>query len=531
VKTIDRARQQIPHDRFRRRVAFDTGQVIQEPLNGCSGVLLTHDGIVCRIKCVAKFRCPRLTLIGARNEALVLRIVKNTSRLFRKGIAMNFFRTNRVIASATFATLSAVGMLLVQSSSKPAHAERVDPPSARAASEDKSIRPFRVNISEEQLVDLRRRIAATQWPERETVTDATQGVQLATMQKLARYWASEYDWRKVEAKLNSLPQFVTTIDGLDIHFIHVRSKHPNALPIIVTHGWPGSIVEQLKIIGPLTDPTAYGGRVEDAFDVVIPSIPGYGFSGRPTTTGWDPARIGRAWAVLMKRLGYTRYVAQGGDWGAIITDVFATQAHPELIAIHTNMPGAIPPDIDKALQSGASAPSGLSADEKLAYERLAFVYAKGVGYAYQMGLRPQTLYGIADSPIGLAAYFLDHDARSYELITRVFDGQSEGLTRDDILDNITITWFTNTAVSGARLYWEQLRARGEFAFFSVKGVSIPVAVSVFPDELYPAPRSWAERAYPKLIYYNKHDKGGHFAAWEQPQLLVEDVRAAFKSLR
>ena len=392
-----------------------------------------------------------------------------------------------------------------------------------------AIRPFQVHFPDEALADLKRRIAATRWPERETVTDATQGVQLATTQKLARYWASEYDWKKCEAKLNALPQFITEIDGLDIHFIHVRSKHPNALPMIVTHGWPGSVVEQLKIVGPLTDPTAFGGRAEDAFDVVIPSMPGYGFSGRPITTGWDPAHIARAWVALMKRLGYTRFVAQGGDWGAVITELMGAQAPPELLGIHTNMPNVIPDDIDKAAFSGAPAPAGLSADEKLAYERLSFVYAKGIGYGFQMGLRPQTLYGIADSPVGLAAYFLDHDARSYDLIARVFDGQSEGLTRDDVLDNITLTWLTNTALSGARLYWENKGA----SFFNVKrvGATVPVAVSVFPDELYPAPRSWAEKAYSKLIYYEKHDKGGHFAAWEQPQLLSEDIRAGFRPLR
>ncbi len=439
---------------------------------------------------------------------------------------MNLFRNNRALTAAAFATLTAMGALLAQSSS-PAHAQQADPPSARAAAEDKSIRPFRVNISQEALVDLRRRILATQWPEKETVTDASQGVQLATMQKLARYWATDYDWHKVEAKLNALPQFITTIDGLDIHFIHVRSKHPNALPIIVTHGWPGSIIEQMKIIGPLTDPTAYGGRAEDAFDVVIPSIPGYGFSGKPTTTGWDPVHIARAWTVLMKRLGYTKFVAQGGDWGAVITEQMGVQAPPELLAIHTNMPGIFPADIDKAAFAGAPAPSGLSADEKVAYERLKFVYQKGIAYGFQMGLRPQTLYGIADSPVGLAAYFLDHDARSYELIARVFDGQSEGLTRDDVLDNITITWLTNTGISGARLYWEYF-GKG---YFNAKGVSIPVAVSVFPDELYPAPRSWAEQAYPKLIHFNKVEKGGHFAAWEQPEIFVAEVRAGFKSLR
>ena len=402
---------------------------------------------------------------------------------------------------------------------------------AAAATENSAIRPFHIKISEEQLVDLRKRINATKFPERETVTDQSQGVQLATIQKLARYWGTEYDWRKCEAKLKALPHFMTEIDGLDIHFIHVRSKHENALPLIVTHGWPGSVIEQLKIIDPLTNPTAHGGSASDAFHLVIPSMPGYGFSGKPTTTGWDPARIARAWTVLMKRLGYTKFVAQGGDWGAIITDILATQAPPELIGIHSNMPGVIPPDIDKAAQAGAPTPSGLSADERRAYERLKFVYANGVGYGYQMGLRPQTLYGIADSPVGLAAYLLDHDAWSLELISRAFDGHPGGLTRDDVLDNITLTWLTNTAISSARLYWEQLHQTGSFGFFSVKGVSIPVAVSAFPDELYQAPRSWAERAYPKLIHYNKLDKGGHFAAWEQPQLFSEEVRAGFRPMR
>jgi pimeloyl-ACP methyl ester carboxylesterase len=399
---------------------------------------------------------------------------------------------------------------------------------AKAASGSDAIRAFHApRFPDEALSDLKRRITATRWPERETVTDATQGVQLATAQKLARYWATDYDWRKVEARLNALPQFITTIDGLDIHFIHVRSKHPHALPMIITHGWPGSIIEQMKIIDPLTNPTAHGGRAEDAFDVVIPSIPGYGFSGKPTTTGWEPAHIARAWVVLMKRLGYTKYVAQGGDWGAVITEQMGLLAPPELLAIHTNMPGVFPDDINNAAFSGAPAPSGLSADEKLAYERVQFVYQKGIGYGYQLGLRPQTMYGIADSPVGLATYFLDHDARSLALIGRVFDGQSEGLTRDDVLDNITITWLTNTAVSGGRLYWEYW-GKG---YFNAKGVSIPVAVSVFPDELYPAPRSWAEKVFPKLIYYNKLPKGGHFAAWEQPVLLVSDLRASFKSLR
>ena len=390
-----------------------------------------------------------------------------------------------------------------------------------------AIRPFHVNVPEAELTDLRRRINVTRWPDRETVTDATQGVQLATTQALARYWATEYDWRRCEARLNAYPQFITEIDGLDIHFIHVRSKHENALPLIVTHGWPGSVVEQVKIIDPLTNPTAHGASASDAFHVVIPSIPGYGFSGKPTTPGWGPDRIARAWVALMKRLGYTKFVAQGGDWGAVVVDVMATQGHPELLGIHTNMPGIFPADIDGAAFSGKPAPAGLSADEKFAYERLQFVYQKGIAYGFQMGLRPQTLYGIADSPVGLAAYFLDHDARSYALISRVFQGQTEGLTRDDILDNITLTWLTNTALSGARLYWEYW-GKG---YFNAKGVSIPVAVSVFPDELYPAPRSWAEQAYPKLIYFKKHDKGGHFAAWEQPELLSQDLRAGFKSLR
>ena len=399
---------------------------------------------------------------------------------------------------------------------------------SKQADDKNAIRPFHVNVPETELTELRRRIDNTRWPERETVADATQGVQLATTQALARYWATEYDWRKIEARLNALPQFITEIDGLDIHFIHVRSKHENALPLIVTHGWPGSIIEQMKIIEPLTNPTAHGGSAADAFDVVIPSMPGYGFSGRPTAPGWNPAHIARAWVTLMKRLGYTKFVAQGGDWGAVIVDQMGVQAAPELLGIHSNMPGIFPVEIDAAAFAGAPAPAGLSADEKVAYERLQFVYQKGIAYGYQMGLRPQTLYGIADSPVGLAAYFLDHDARSYELISHVFQGQSEGLTRDDILDNITVTWLTNTFISGARLYWEYF---GYGGYFNVKGVSIPVAVSVFPDELYPAPQSWTEKAYPKLIHYNKLPKGGHFAAFEQPQLLSEEIRAGFRSLR
>jgi pimeloyl-ACP methyl ester carboxylesterase len=396
------------------------------------------------------------------------------------------------------------------------------------ATEKTALRPFQVRVPEEELAELRRRIKSTRWPDRETVPDQTQGVQLATTQALARYWANEYDWRKCEARLNALPQFITEIDGLDIHFIHARSKHPNALPVIVTHGWPGSVVEQLKIIDPLINPTAYGGSASDAFDVVVPSMPGYGYSGKPTAPGWNPVRIARAWIVLMKRLGYTRFVAQGGDWGAVVVDMMGLQAPPELVGIHTNMPGIFPADMDQAAFAGAPTPASLSADEKVAYERVRFVYQKGIGYGFQMGLRPQTLYGIADSPVGVAAYFLDHDARSYELISRVFQGQAEGLTRDDILDNVTHTWLTNTFISGARLYWEYW---GKGSYFNAKGVSIPVAVSVFPDELYPAPQSWTERAYPKLVYFKKHNKGGHFAAWEQPQLLSEDLRAGFRSLR
>jgi pimeloyl-ACP methyl ester carboxylesterase len=389
-----------------------------------------------------------------------------------------------------------------------------------------TIRPFRVQIPDAELVELRNRIKATRWPEQELVPDQSQGVQLATMQKLARYWAAEYDWRKVEARLNALPNFITEIDGLDIHFIHVRSKDDDALPLIVTHGWPGSVIEQLKIVDPLVNPTAYGAPASEAFHVVIPSMPGYGFSGKPTAIGWGPERIARAWIELMRRLGYTKFVAQGGDWGAVIVDTMGVQAPPELLGIHTNMAGAVPVDINAAASMGAPQPPGLSAEEQHAYDRLVFFYAKGLSYALEMATRPQTLYGIADSPIGLAGWILDHDALSYELIARVFDGKAEGLTRDDVLDNITLFWLTNTAISASRLYWE---FKGSFV--TPKKVGIPAAVSVFPDEIYTVSRRWAERAYPKLIHYNRLDKGGHFAAWEQPELLCYEVRNGFRSLR
>jgi pimeloyl-ACP methyl ester carboxylesterase len=397
--------------------------------------------------------------------------------------------------------------------------------SSEQTGEKNAIRPFHVNIPETALVDLRQRLAQTRLPDKETVTDYSQGVPLKTVQQLLHHWQTHYDWRKCEARINAVPNFITEIDGLDIHFIHARSKHEDALPIIVTHGWPGSIVEQLKIIEPLTNPTAHGGTASDAFHVVIPSMPGYGFSGKPTGTGWGPERIARAWTTLMRRLGYKQFVAQGGDWGATVTEQIGVQAPPELLGIHTNMPGAIPAEIDQSSFAGAPVPSGLSAEERSTYEQLVFFY-KHVYYALWMATRPQTGTAFADSPIGLATFLLDHDMRSLELIARSFDGQTEGLTPDDVLDNVTLFWLTNTGVSSGRLYWEN-----KLAFFSPKGVKVPTAVSVFPDELYQTPRSWAERAYPNLIHYNKVEKGGHFAAWEQPKLFTEELRAGFRSLR
>ena len=397
--------------------------------------------------------------------------------------------------------------------------------------DDSSIRPFRVDVSAETIDDMRRRIAATQWPERETVSDSSQGVQLETMKELARYWATDYDWRTCQETLNALPHFMTEIDGLQIHFIHARSEHETALPLVINHGWPGSIIEQLKIIDRLTDPTAHGGSASDAFHVVVPSMPGYGFSAKPTGTGWGPERMGRAWDELMTRLGYDHYVAQGGDWGAFVVDQMGLQAPKGLLAIHTSMPATVPADVDRALLAGDPPPSGLSAEERRAYEQLERTFQQ-VEYAKYMAARPQTLYGIADSPVGLAAWLLDHNdadgqpaAAVASALSRTASATGE-LTRDEILDNITLYWVTNTGISASRLYWEY-----KGGFFNAKGVTIPVAVSVFPSEQYQAPRTWTETAYGNLIYFNEVDKGGHFAAWEQPQLFAEEIRAGFKSLR
>jgi len=393
---------------------------------------------------------------------------------------------------------------------------------------DTSIRPFKYHASDAELADLKRRIKATKWPDRETVNDNTQGVQLATTRKLADYWADHHDWRRAEAQIFAHPNFITNIDGLDIHFIHVKSKHPGALPVIITHGWPGSIIEQLKVIGPLTDPTAHGGTAADAFDVVIPSLPGYGFSGKPTAIGWDVPRISKAWATLMGRLGYTRYVAQGGDWGNAISEVMALQQPPGLLAIHTNMSATLPEAIRNALPAGPP-PAGLTPDEQHAWNQLTDFYVHGLGYAIEMNQRPQSLYGLADSPVGLAAWILDHDIQSYDLIARVFDGAREGLTRDDILDNITLYWLTNTAISSARLYWENRNGKG--GFFDPRGLPLPTGVSAFKYEIYQPPESWARSAYPHLVFFKRHDVGTHFAAWEQPQLLTEDMRETFRSVR
>jgi pimeloyl-ACP methyl ester carboxylesterase len=393
-----------------------------------------------------------------------------------------------------------------------------------------AIRPFTVPVaSDAELAALRARIAATRWPDKELVPDHSQGVQQDVIQELARYWAQEYDLRRCETRLSALPHFSTEIDGLDIHFIHVRSRHENALPVIITHGWPGSVIELLSIIGPLTDPTAHGGSAADAFDVVIPSMPGYGYSGKPRETGWGPARMARAWTELMSRLGYKRYVAQGGDWGAVVTDVLATQAPPGLIGIHTNMPGVLPPEVSAEIRvlTGAPAPAGLSAAEVRAWEQVNILYSRGIGYAAEMATQPQTLYGIADSPVGLAAWMINHDYASYQDIADAFAGHPVGnLTRDEVLDNITYYWLTNTGVSSGRLYWENT-----YGFFDAKGVTLPAAVTIFPKEIYQAPRSWAERAYPKLVYFNEVDRGCHFAAWQEPALFAAEVRAGFRTLR
>jgi len=430
---------------------------------------------------------------------------------------------------ATSASAGALGLLpknlIAAASGSATHKEH------KMAATGDAIRPFHFEAPQDALVDLKRRVAATKWPDREQVPGDTQGVQLATMQKLAQYWAAEHNWRKCEARINALPNFLTEIDGLDIHFIHVRSKHEHALPIIITHGWPGSIIEQMKVIEPLTNPTAHGGSEADAFHVVIPSLPGYGFSGKPTKPGWNPVSIAKAWATLMHRLGYTKYVAQGGDWGNAISEVMALQQPPGLLGIHTNMAATVPSDVSKALSAGGPPPAGLSPEEKHAWDQLDDFYKNGLGYALEMNNRPQTLYGIADSPIGLAGWILDHDIRSYRLIARVFDGAPEGLSRNDILDNITLYWLTNTAVSSARLYWDTAHNLPPGGFFDVRGVKLPVGVSAFAEEIYHAPKSWSQKAYVKLLYYGSHPNGTHFAAWEQPALFVSDLRATFRTLR
>jgi pimeloyl-ACP methyl ester carboxylesterase len=445
-----------------------------------------------------------------------------------------FLKVSSMFSLAVAFSPGTIAKAFVNSKSRTNKKEKsmTDIGAAQQGADKTAIRPFQFNFADAELADLRKRVNATKWPERELVNDASQGVQLATMQKLARYWGTDYNWRKGEAKLKAVPHFVTEIDGLDIHFIHVRSKHENALPVIVTHGWPGSVIEQMKIIEPLTDPTAHGGTAEDAFHLVIPSLPGYGFSGKPTKPGWNPVSIAKAWATLMQRLGYTKYVAQGGDWGNAVSEMMALQQPPGLVGIHTNMAATVPPDVSKALGMGGPPPAGLSPDEQHAWDQLVDFYKNGLGYALEMNNRPQTLYGIVDSPVGLAAWMLDHDIRSYQMIARAFDGRAEGLTRDDVLDNVTLYWLTNTAISSAQLYWDTRHTLPPGGgFFDVRGVKIPVAVSAFAEEIYQAPKSWAEKAYAKLIFYNKHDKGTHFAAWEQPELFVTDLRPAFRSLR
>lgn len=434
------------------------------------------------------------------------------------------FLTRRKLCGAAAVTFAAAPLGLLSCSDRNAAMNEVAEKKPKVAA-SAEVRPFEYKASEADLADLKRRIQATRWPDAEVVKDSTQGVQFAVIQKLANHWANNYDWRKTEARINAVPNFLTNIDGEDIHFMHVKSKHENALPLLVAHGWPGSFIEQMKLIGPLTDPTAHGGTEADAFHLIIPSMPGYGFSSRPTTTGWNPPRIADAYNELMKRLGYTKWGAQGGDWGAIVVDLMALKKPPGLVGIHTNMAGVVPPELDQALFRGDPIPEGLSEEERKCCEQLAFTY-KHIGYAIQMGDRPQTLTGLSDSPVGLAAYMLDHDPKSYEMIARSINGSPEGLTPDDVLDNITLFWLTNTPISAARLYWEN-----KTPYFSTKGVTIPVAVSAFPDELYTPPKSWAEKAYPQLVYYSRPAKGGHFAAWEQPALLSKDVREGFKTLR